>query len=302
MATFKEPSSTASLLASSVMRDGGRVSPTSGGWPEEMEGAATVREVSDEAGAAVAGEPPVAKRLRLRACQQVPHFMRGDPRVVFCHRGAFQPLDEERWQATVRDWVRPVTVVRRVAGTSVEGATMRLRHAYADAGVYIQCGLQATEPPEASAVWRALDARDREQVRRGIAVGGRAFGAFERVATFITPEGAPEATTSTHYDEYNGFLCVVRGTKQVYVASHATCSNTGKLNANETTQTPHDTAGFVKYTLHAGDVLYVPSTHWHYVVTPAETVLITLWFSGGESESEGRREEAGGSERQRIRR
>lgn len=223
-------------------------------------------------------EEPVSRRLPVRACQRLPQFARVDPGEVSCHRGCMRPLDEARWAEVVRSWGRPVTTVRRAAGTSVEGAAMPLWRAYNDPEVYIQCGLKGVEAPGDSAVWQAMHTEDRDQIRRVMQFGGRIFGRFDRVATFVTTVGASRRTTSTHYDEFNGFLCVVKGSKRVYVAAPSACGNTGSRETNETTQTPFDTGGFECYDLAAGDVLYVPGGHWHYVTTPAETVMLSFWF------------------------
>jgi hypothetical protein len=164
-----------------------------------------------------------------------------------------------------------------VQNTSIEGSKMKLCEAHVDPTTYIQCGLNAAMTPEESPIWNALCETDKLLIQNLIARGWL-FGKFERVASFITPRGASCMTTHTHFDDYNGFLCVVRGTKHVFVAEPGVCTNTGNLNPNETTQTPFDTEGFVSYTLNAGDVLYIPKGFWHYVITHADTVLITLWF------------------------
>eukprot|EP00966_Prymnesium_polylepis_P319163 7371611-Prymnesium_polylepis.1 len=118
---------------------------------------------------------------------------------------------------------------------------MTLANAYKDRDVYIQCGLKKVTPPDTSPVWGALHETDRRLVRRLATRGGWLFGKLDRVATFITPLHAGEKITSTHYDDYNGFLCVVRGAKTVFVAAPDVCANQGMLKPNETPQTPFDT-------------------------------------------------------------
>lgn len=212
------------------------------------------------------------------AYHRLPEFARINPYHTSYHRGVLEPLCESRWSTVVQTWKDPVTVVRRVQTTDVEGGLMQLARAYVDPNVYIQCGLKDIVPPENSPIWNALHATDQLLVERVAARGGRLFGKFERVASFITPKGATDKITYTHYDEYNGFLCLVRGMKHVFVADPNACTNTGKLKPNETTQTPFDTDGFIHYQLNAGDVLYIPKGFWHYVITPADTVLVTFWF------------------------
>ena len=206
---------------------------------------------------------------------KLPRFARINPYRVNLRSG-FSPL--RSWHDVISTWEPKVTVVRYVSGTTIEGDTQSLRNAYNDPNVYIQCGLKDVVDPHDSPVWEALDPADRYSISTISTSGPAIFGRFERVATFITPKRAAVRITYTHYDEYNGFLCVVRGTKTVFVAPPAACANHDRLKPNETPQTPFDTPGFTRYDVKAGDILYIPKGFWHYVLTPADTVLITFWF------------------------
>jgi len=84
--------------------------------------------------------------------------------------------------------------------------------------------------------------------------------------------------TRTHHDGYGGWLCLVRGSKAVWLARPANCWNTGRLQSNETTQDPTTRPeAFVSYGLNAGDALYIPRTWWHYVVTAGDSAMLMLW-------------------------
>jgi hypothetical protein len=58
--------------------------------------------------------------------------------------------------------------------------------------------------------------------------------------------------------------------------------NTPTRNENETDSNPHDgTSVFVKATLTAGDILYIPAGWWHYVESDPFSVMLNFWCFGG---------------------
>lgn len=115
----------------------------------------------------------------------------------------------------------------------------------------------------------------------------------------------PGCVTPLHYDLSNGFLCQVRGTKQVWLFDPGQFDRLyprgpqfpGLDNFERQTQVDihhPDDAAFPKFReaaalecrLRQGDTLFIPSNWWHEVETLEPSISVQLAFAGGTVTSE----------------
>ncbi|XP_070509952.1 bifunctional peptidase and arginyl-hydroxylase JMJD5 [Chironomus tepperi] len=103
----------------------------------------------------------------------------------------------------------------------------------------------------------------------------------------------PKNTISTmHTDDKHNFLCQVVGEKLIILASPKESENLYPYEGllNNTTQVDVENLDFAKFpnvknvkfqriVLKAGQMLYIPKLHWHYVRSLTPSISISFWFN-----------------------
>jgi hypothetical protein len=93
------------------------------------------------------------------------------------------------------------------------------------------------------------------------------------------------ATTSPHFDENHGLLCVVHGVKNVRLASPARTSayrahSAVSAAANHSQLESDDSCFELSVDVAAGDCLFIPENWWHSVRSSPCCVALNFWFAG----------------------
>lgn len=209
------------------------------------------------------------------------------PRLV---RGRGPCITPDGWADAVSEYTDPVRPEIRRAGTVILASTdWSLAEAWDDDTVValeISLGHEddPLEPLEASPLYAGLDPASQAEVADARDRLGDRLAATERGAvSFVTSPHLDLWTTRvarTHYDDYDGFLMVLQGAKTVYTAPPgAFAGSRERPQYAPLPSDPFECSGvFTRYELRAGDILYVPRGWWHYVVTPREVLMLTLWF------------------------
>lgn len=103
------------------------------------------------------------------------------------------------------------------------------------------------------------------------------------VAGAIGEGGGP-----THYDDYDNFAYMVVGVKTFYIAPYAALHSAplhGEVNERLSVTPfecgPAEVSHWRRAVLQAGDVLYLPTRWWHYVVSHPHSVMTNTWAPQG---------------------
>ena len=162
--------------------------------------------------------------------------------------------------------------------TKTEGAKYTLRDVYTDT-VYVQYGLKDDTSLTRNPLirfYRSIRSQMYTHIEKILSLI-RADFTIKSVPCFIN--GAYSPITKTHFDDYNNIIILLNGSKTFYLAPQGSIINTPNKNENETDSSPHDgTSAFVKATLTAGDMLYIPLGWWHYVESRPNSIMLNFWF------------------------
>jgi hypothetical protein len=92
-----------------------------------------------------------------------------------------------------------------------------------------------------------------------------------------------KAVSQTHYDSYNGILCVIHGSKRVRLWPSAAILTANPLfgetynGLSPATRLP---PASISVTVHKGQALFIPEGWWHEVTSQPNTIAVSYWWKG----------------------